>query len=623
MHDRIVIQKMAFYDQEIRAMEQVLARFQDQAWGMLLAPCQSGKTNTFLLTACEMMRAGVVDRAVVFSGNRETDLRDQLIEKKQEIKTIYQTFLRTRGVEPELIAETLVEKIDIHFGQSLKDYQAQGKTLYIWEESHYGQSKRQEVDLFLRRMGIQATGKLPEGCFLLSVSATPFSELSDQHHMSQGKFVVQLVPSDQYLSVKKMMENGQIRNVKDPVKEFGAILASVQDGYGLVRASDKKQKEMSEMATSAGFVVIQCDMKNKFDLNQTLKVRPDTKTIIFLKGMCRMGKQVAKTHVRFVMETSCGKTDTLLQSLLGRMCGYDSRPDILVYIKKLPLEELEKYNQLHEGVFTSIPSKAMNIRSSNVLKTRFPLKPIRITLDVDPEACLARNVLQMLDQLEHQNSEEDMAVALPIIRSHAEAFAKLPSDRSVKEKKMAKHWLQHKQGKVYKLAMPHIEEAWRTGTAQCEFGSGAGVSATEDEVVIWRNKRHLYIVMQIEKSMIDAQVVPVTTKREVFCRETADGGATFSVSPATRNQPLEMEKALNSLIEASRVLGPAKFTSNGYGEYILLTEAVFAHIQTLAETWKHQGVFIKTKKVRKPVGMTDVRLSEITWSVGVAPLQPR
>jgi hypothetical protein len=617
------LQKMAIYNQEIRAMEQVLARFQYQAWGMLLAPMQSGKTNTFLLTACEMMRAGIVDRAVVFSGNRETDLRDQLIEKKQEIKIIYQTFLIERGVTGhELIsAGLLVDKIVIHFGQNLKECEAQGRTLYIWEESHYGQSQRQEVDMFLRRMGIQATGSLPEGCFLLSVSATPFSELSDQHHMTQDKFVVRLIPSEQYLSVKKMLENGQIRTMKDPSKEFATILASVQDGYGLVRASDKKQKEMAELATRAGFVVIQCDMKNKFDLNQTLKVRPDTKTIIFLKGMCRMGKQVVKTHIRFVMETSCGKTDTLLQSLLGRMCGYDSRPDILIYIKKLPLEELEKYNQLHEGIFTSIPSKAMNIRSNiaSNTKTRSPLKPIRITLDVDPEACLARNVLQMLDQLEHQNSEEDMTVALPIIRRHAEAFAKLSSDRSVEEKKMAKHWLQHKQGKIYKSAMPLIEEAWRTGTAQCEFGSGAGVSATEDEVVVWRNKRHLYIVMQIEKNMIDTHVVPVTTRREVFCRETEDGGAMFSVSPATRNQPLEMEKALNSLIEASRILGPAKFTSNGYGEYILLTETVFAHVQTLIEVWKQQGVFIKTKKVRKPVGMTDVRLSEITWTVGVTP----
>ena len=271
------------------------------------------------------------------------------------------------------------------------------------------------------------------------------------------------------------------------------------------------------------------------------------------------------------------------------------------------MDELEKYNALHEGVLTSIPSKAMNVVRNT--KTRSPLKPICILLDEDPEACLARNVLQELDHLQHENSEEDMAIALPIIRRLATAFAKLPSDRSPEEKKMAKHWIQHKQGAVYKVAMPLIEQAYRTGTAQCEFGSGAGASATEDEVVVWKNKRRLYLTMQIEKG-----VVPITTKREVFCRETADGGAMFVVPPTTRKDPVELKKALDALIEASRELGPGKLTSNGFGEYILLTEPVFDYLQTLAAQWKTKGVILKTKKVRKPAGMTDVRLSEITWT---------
>ena len=115
--------------------------------------------------------------------------------------------------------------------------------------------------------------------------------------------------------------------------------------------------------------------------------------------------------------------------------------------------------------------------------------------------------------------------------------------------------------------------------------------------------------MQVEKG-----VVPVTTKREVFCRETADGGAMFVVPPTTRKDHLELKKALDALIEASRELGPGKLTSNGFGEYILLTEPVFEYLQTLAAQWKTKGVILKTKKVRKPAGMTDVRLSEISWT---------
>ena len=591
-------------------MEKNLARFQEQSWGMLLAPMQCGKTNTFLLTACEMMRSGKVDRAVIFTGCRETDLRAQLNDDKLKFKELYQLFLHSQGVEGhDLISGgSLVDNIKIYFGQDLDTCEAQDKTLYIWEESHYGQSHKQEVDLFLRRMGIQATGILPGSCFMLSVSATPFSELSDHHHMSQAKFVVRIIPSEEYLSVKKMMTNGQIRTMKDPVKEFADILRPVQDGYVLIRATKTQQVKMNSIAIAAGFEVVQCDMDHKHDLNETLKHHPIKKTVIFIKGMCRMGKKLDKTHLRVCMETSTGKTDTLLQSLIGRVCGYGSRSDILIYVKNLPLEELEKYNRLHEGDLTSIPSKAMNVVHSS--KTRSALKPIRITLDEDPEACLARNVLQELDHLQHQNSEEDMAIALPIIRKLAAAFAKMPSERSPEEKKMAKHWIQHKQGEVYRAAMPLIEEAWRTGTAQCDFGSGTGCSATENEVVVWRKKRHLYITMQVEKG-----IVPVTTKREVFCRETADGGATFLVSPATRKDAKELEKALDSLIEASRELGAAKLTSNGFGEYILLTEPVFEYLQTtILAKWKSQGVVIKTKKVRKPAGMTDVRLSEITWT---------
>jgi hypothetical protein len=603
---------MAIYEQEILAMKEAVAQFQEQAWGMLLAPMQCGKTNTFLLTACEMMRLGKVDRAVIFTGCRETDLRAQLNDDKLKFKELYQRFLHSQGVEGhDLISGgSLVDNIKIYFGQDLDTCEAQDKTLYIWEESHYGQSHKQEVDLFLRRMGIQATGILPGNCFMLSVSATPFSELSDHHHMTQAKFVVRIIPSEEYLSVKKMMTNGQIRTMKDPVKEFADILRPVQDGYVLIRATKTQQVKMNSIAIAAGFEVVQCDMDHKHDLNKTLKQLPVKKTVIFIKGMCRMGKKLDKTHLRVCMETSSGKTDTLLQSLIGRVCGYNSRSDILIYVKNLPLDELEKYNKLHEGVLTSIPSKAMNVVRTT--KTRSSLKPIRITLDEDPEACLARYVIEKIDHLQHENSVEDMAIALPIIRRLATAFATLPADRSPEEKKMAKHWIQHKQGGIYKAAMPLIEEAYRTGTAQCEFGSGAGCSATEDEVVVWRKKRYLYITMQVEKG-----VVPVTTKREVFCRETVDGGATFLVSPATRKDTLELKKALDALIEASRELGPGKLTSNGFGEYILLTEPVFDYLQTLAAEWKTKGVILKTKKVRKPAGMTDVRLSEISWTLRI------
>jgi hypothetical protein len=323
-----------------------------------------------------------------------------------------------------------------------------------------------------------------------------------------------------------------------------------------------------------------------------------------------MGSRLEKTNIRFVMETSsCGKTDTFVQSLLGRVCGYNSRPDIKVYIKNLDEAELRKFIALHEGDFKSLPSNAMNMIKTT--KTRSPIKPIRITLDENPSACLAINVLQELDHLHHQNTPEDMEIILPIIRDIANAFAKLSHVRSDAEKNMAIHWKQHKSGAIYEVAMPKIEQAWRNGDAQCEFGEGAGVCATENEVVVWQKNRHLYITMQIEKG-----IVSVTTKREVFCSEIVQG-ATFLVPSSTRIDTMELERVLDALIEASRELGSPKITSNGNGEYILFNQIVFDYLQTIIlPKWESQGVIIKTRKVggRKPAGLIDIRLAEITWN---------
>ena len=553
---------MAIYEQEIRAMKENLAGFQEQAWGMLLAPMQCGKTNTFLLTACEMMRSGKVDRAVIFTGCRETDLRAQLNDDKIKFKELYQLFLHSQGVEE--LSGSFVDNISIYFGQDLDKCPSQEKTLYIWEESHYGQSHKQEVDLFLRRMGIQATGILPESSFMLSVSATPFSELSDHHHMSQDKFVVQMIPSDQYLSVKKMMANGQIRTMKDPVKELANILRPVQDGYVLIRASKTQQTKMTSIALADGFEVVHCDMDHHYDLNNKLKHLPTKKTVIFIKGMCRMGKKLDKTNLRLCVETSCGKTDTLLQSLIGRVCGYNSRPDIFIYVKNLPLDELEKYNRLHEGDLTSIPSKAMNVVHNT--KTRVPIKPLRFKVGQHPDELLVENVLDGLSHLEHENSVETMAIVLPIIRR---ICAEVKAGNS-------EHWKAHgknrngKRNKIYTATFKQVEEAWEKKEAKCKFGYGAGASDTEDEVIIWESDRYIYITMQI-----DMESVPVTTKKEVFCRETTDGGAIFRVSPLTRKDPSELEKTIDAFIEASRALDVPVLTSNGYGEHMLLTEDVF------------------------------------------------
>jgi hypothetical protein len=73
--------------------------------------------------------------------------------------------------------------------------------------------------------------------------------------------------------------------------------------------------------------------------------------VIFIRGMCRMGKRVPKDHISFVVETSKGsKTDTVLQALLGRMFGYHDNMNIRVYIsRKVKMDDIRRYVDMMES----------------------------------------------------------------------------------------------------------------------------------------------------------------------------------------------------------------------------------------------------------------------------------
>ena len=330
------------FAQQIAAALEIIDKFDESHYALLLAQMQSGKTGTFMLVLCEMIRLNKVEYGVIFSGNRETDLKEQTENQDQFFKD-YAQFLRTKGITDIGIVNTIKDtKFQVVWGPDLKHFKPKGKTIYIWEESHYGQTSKQEVDKFIRKVGIDATGKMPtDGSFVLSVSATPFSECADNFNLNQNKQIVRLTPPPQYLSVKKMMEREQICFYKeDPrIKFVKCLQMHNTPGYAIVRGMATL---LEPIAIKYGWATIHYDLKSKgsINLDEVMTTRPLVPTVIFIKGMLRMGKQLKKNFVRFVFESSRStKTDTILQGLLGRCCGYDSRPDIFVYIRQLTATE--------------------------------------------------------------------------------------------------------------------------------------------------------------------------------------------------------------------------------------------------------------------------------------------
>lgn len=603
-------------------MESILAHFQTQSYVMLLAPMQSGKTATYKLTACEMLRQGSVDRVVIFSGNREKALYLQTADHGS-FRRNYREFLRRTLSVEQAEAEEEKCKIEVVWGPKLKNFVPKPRTLYIWEESHYAQSQGQQVDAFLQKCEIQATGEAPEGCFVLSVSATPFSELSDNHHLTQAKPIVRLVPGERYLSVKKMWENRQIQiipkallNTKIPML-FGRLRR-----YALVRASSKKQAAMIQMAQASGCVVINYDMEHDTNLVELLDHEPTTPTVIFIKGKCRMGQRINKSYIDFCVESSTN-TDTILQGLLGRCCGYDGLETIKVYIVGIKVDEIKRFIRLYDGELT-VPRKAANI-TEGVIKVRRAIIPMRLPLSEDQEDCEAREILYRMGDIENDNTPEDTAKIMPILRSICQAMAKAVGERSESEKSLAKGWKLHLSGEIWRVGLPLIRDAHRSKIATSEFGSGGGVSSTKDEVVVYIGMRSnglkvMYIAMQIKDELLAEQaLIPVTTRKEVFCQMTeaeSTPSYTMTLKPEVRTDAALLERSLNECMLNSRSVSlNAPTLIKGP---IILTQSVFEALNDMKPRFLAKGFVLEdaVMRGRKPSSLgTDVRLASISWKI--------
>ena len=102
-----------------------------------------------------------------------------------------------------------------------------------------------------------------------------------------------------------------------------------------------------------------------------LATPPEVNTIVIIKELCRMGTVVPKQHISFVMETSTNpRTDTVLQGLLGRMCGYPGGSfgycvsnDINIYISQQVLShgDIDTYISLCQSMEMIVPSRATNV----------------------------------------------------------------------------------------------------------------------------------------------------------------------------------------------------------------------------------------------------------------------
>tara|TARA_B110000093_G_C12910367_1_gene384471 strand:- start:62 stop:1108 length:1047 start_codon:yes stop_codon:yes gene_type:complete len=323
---------MVPYPNQKKAGDDIMEVFNSEFYVLLAAQMQSGKTGTFMYVAEQMLFENKVDQVVIFSGNRESLLKKQTIDRLGDLKDVHVVW------GPQLC----------------KFVPFNGITLYIWDESHYGQLKGQQVDLFLQKCNLDPKGGPQNGNFLLSVSATPFTEIFPIVRGLSEKKVVFMKNMDGYWSCQNMIDHNKIITYKDPFIKLQNVLQSfTSNKYAIIRAVDRLKglssfKIIKQLALANEFKLLIFDMNSSFDLDDILSIQPIEPTLIIIKGTYLMGKSIIhKQFIEFCFETSkFKKTDSLLQSFIGRMSGFNFNINILIYIHYKFFSQILIFNSL-------------------------------------------------------------------------------------------------------------------------------------------------------------------------------------------------------------------------------------------------------------------------------------
>ena len=435
---------MVFHHGQRRAASSIIAKMtKGQPYAILLAQMQSGKTGTYLFTAFEMIRRLFIDRVVIICGSAETSLREQAKDDAHDALKEYQTELLESGDTAGAMS-LLKARIDVHFSNELTSIKGiTTRTLVIHEECHMAQSKTNKpYKEFYKQNGFDGAllGDFSQlnskTNFILGVSATPFSEIVANHAQGEGlgpsematelseKYIHQMDPGPGFLGVMDFYRAESIKfeaqKIEGPNDHFFQVLAANKaiylGKYCIVRTFERKETHAIILAecTRLGYDCIH-SFGGEIGIKNILCEKPTNPTVIHISGRCRMGQVIDKTYLGMVYESSNNpNADTLLQGLVGRVCGYNSTVSIDVYVSRLSEEHIADYSKAWVGSgdveLLGKISKAMNLsggRKTTLKATSkdgiemMPIHPIHIPgdlLEIDPNSDLGWQIHQCLEE---------------------------------------------------------------------------------------------------------------------------------------------------------------------------------------------------------------------------------
>jgi len=357
---------------------------------LLVLQMQGGKTNSYLYSALRLLDLKTIKRVIIITGSSDLDLYEQL---NDSIKTAVHSYVFDYHNDSNSKAIIYEKQIKIYKPSELKKIKdLLDDTLIIHDETHYAQSKDNiPYKDFYKKFNIEQslhndfTEIKKRNLFILGISATPFSEIIANKTVELNlldditpvndcnrdqKSIIYGDVGDTYVGIREYYQSNRIKfydfSKKHIYDNVYNILKNISNKKYFIVRSKSPDIQFQCLADRCGYDYKELNSKTeaskKNDIGHEpfgfLETEPERPTIIHIKAFARMGKVLNKMYISGVLETSIKpKTDTLLQALPGRMCGYDTHSDITIHVSIEAKTELDSYTS---NKYDEI-CKAMNI----------------------------------------------------------------------------------------------------------------------------------------------------------------------------------------------------------------------------------------------------------------------
>jgi|688.fasta_scaffold81238_1 hypothetical protein len=383
-----------FYKPQKEAGNKIILHYKrGSRYCMNIAKVQAGKSGTYHYTAIHMLRFKLVKHIIIMCGMNDNELKRQTEKNYKKYLSEYRKYVSNFTDDMvQILFQKDIEKAVQDKTIIQSKYHNFNNTLIIIDESDRTQDCNNKKFDLLSHCGLRLDGNPDilnrKKTYILSVSATPFSEYSDNiHGTSFKKEIVFLKTDSVYYGIKDFYENGKIQdtfslNDEPGKKTFVEIIKHHGNKYNLIRVSQDKDakngsneyKNILNICASNNIKIREFNgTSNDTNINHIIKKLPDEPIIILIKNSLRAGKVIKhKQNIGFVWENSKHPdTDTIIQGLLGRMCGYDANKDVAIYVPSCILEEklydgyklneIERYIEFHNNK-QIIPRCANNLK---------------------------------------------------------------------------------------------------------------------------------------------------------------------------------------------------------------------------------------------------------------------